>query len=125
MKRILLAILVAVSFVQFTTEDAEARRRLLRRTRYVSVQRGSAVQKTAVQKSATQESDQYRAQQKANLMASRGVMSHFGYSIGGFEGVGYGSSANCSTCVPRGRMTLTADAVAWRGRTAYRVRVWR
>lgn len=69
---------------------------------------------------------QAQAQYKANLMASRGVMSH-GVSalVGSFEGIGCGSSRNCSTCVPKRGMTLVADAAAYGNGRWYRVRAWR
>ena len=71
-------------------------------------------------------SDQARAQNKANIMAARGVMSHgVAPLVGSFEGIGYGSSRNCGTCTPRSRMTLTADAAAYGNGRWYRVRAWR
>ena len=116
-----LALLIAAVCI-FSCVDAEARI-FKRRSRVVVRQRYSAVQKTATQKSSIQKSDQARAQQKANTLAARGVLSHMGYFIG-MEGIGYGTSRYCATCVYRGR--LTADAAAQgRGGVWYRVRVWR
>jgi len=70
-------------------------------------------------------SDQARAQAEANYMAARGIRGHVGRVIGRFEGCGWSSRGMPSTCTPRTRMTLTADAVA-RGRGGfYRVRAWR
>lgn len=70
--------------------------------------------------------DQERCQAEANYMAANRINGHVWGCIGSFEGVGYGSSPNCSTCTPSGNMTLTGDAAAqgsdgmWR-----RVRSWR
>ena len=71
-------------------------------------------------------SDQERCQAEANYMAANNISGHVWGTIGNFEGVGYGSSPNCSTCVPSGRMTPTGDASA-QGRNGkwYRVRSWR
>jgi hypothetical protein len=71
-------------------------------------------------------SDQERCQAEANYMASNNITGHVWGTIGSFEGVGYGSSPNCNTCVPSGRMSLTGDASA-QGRNGmwYRVRSWR
>jgi hypothetical protein len=59
-------------------------------------------------------------------MAANGITGHVGSCIGSFEGVGYGSSPNCNTCTPSGRMNNTGDASA-QGRNGmwYRVRSWR
>lgn len=74
----------------------------------------------------TNYSDQERCQQEANYMAANNISGHVWGTIGSFEGVGYGSSPNCNTCVPSNRMTLTGDASA-QGRNGkwYRVRSWR
>lgn len=70
--------------------------------------------------------DQAACQAKANSLAASGVLSHQGYAIGAFEGVGMGFNSACATCMPGGAMTLTGDAAAlgingmW-----YRVRAWR
>lgn len=71
-------------------------------------------------------SDQERCQAEANYMAANNISGHVWGTIGNFEGVGYGSSPNCNTCVPSNRMTLTGDASA-QGRNGkwYRVRSWR
>jgi len=71
-------------------------------------------------------SDQERCQAEANYMAANNISGHVWGTIGNFEGVGYGSSPNCNTCVPSGNMTLTGDASA-QGRNGkwYRVRSWR
>jgi len=70
-------------------------------------------------------SDQARAQAEANYMASRGIKGHVWGCIGSFEGVGWASHSNPSTCTPGRRMRLVADARA-RGRDGwYRVRAWR
>lgn len=71
-------------------------------------------------------SDQERCQAEANYMAANNITGHVWGTIGSFEGVGYGSSPNCNTCVPSGRMSLTGDASA-QGRNGmwYRVRSWR
>lgn len=71
-------------------------------------------------------SDQQRCQAEANYMAANNITGHVWGTIGNFEGVGYGSSPNCNTCVPGGNMRLTGDASAQgsNGRW-YRVRSWR
>lgn len=71
-------------------------------------------------------SDQDRCQAEANYMAANNISGHVWGTIGNFEGVGYGSSPNCNTCVPSGNMRLTGDASAQSnsGRW-YRVRSWR
>lgn len=70
---------------------------------------------------------QAQAQYKANLMASQRRMSHGVSSlVAGYEGIGMGTSRNCSTCTPRGRMTLVADAAAQSSNGMwYRVRAWK
>lgn len=70
--------------------------------------------------------DQERCQAEANYMAANNITGHVWGTIGSFEGVGCGSSPNCNTCVPSGRMSLTGDASA-QGRNGmwYRVRSWR
>lgn len=71
-------------------------------------------------------SDQERCQAEANYMAANNISGHVWGTIGNFEGVGYGSSPNCNTCVPGRGMSLTGDASA-QGRNGmwYRVRSWR
>jgi hypothetical protein len=71
-------------------------------------------------------SDQERCQAEADYMAANNITGHVWSCIGSFEGVGYGSSPNCNTCTPSGRMSLTGDASA-QGRNGmwYRVRSWR
>lgn len=71
-------------------------------------------------------SDQERCQQEANYMAANNISGHVWGTIGNFEGVGYGSSPHCNTCVPSYNMRLTGDASA-QGRNGkwYRVRSWR
>jgi hypothetical protein len=70
--------------------------------------------------------DQDRCQAEANYMAANNISGHVWGTIGSFEGVGYGSSPNCNTCVPGRNMRLTGDASA-QGRNGmwYRVRSWR
>jgi hypothetical protein len=72
------------------------------------------------------DNDQARCQAEANHMAANNITGHVWGTIGGFEGVGYGSSPNCNTCVPSRGMRLTGDASA-QGRNGmwYRVRSWR
>lgn len=76
--------------------------------------------------SITSQSDQDRCQAEANYMAANNITGHVWGVIGRFEGVGYGSSPNCNTCVPGSNMSLTGDASAQgsNGRW-YRVRSWR
>lgn len=70
--------------------------------------------------------DQSRCQAEADYMARNNITTHVWGTIGNFEGVGYGSSPNCNTCVPRNNMRLTGDASA-QGKNGmwYRVRSWR
>ena len=70
--------------------------------------------------------DQSRCQAEADHMAANNITGHVWGTIGSFEGVGYGSSPNCNTCVPSSNMRLTGDASA-QGRNGmwYRVRSWR
>ena len=83
---------------------------------------------TVVQSYTTMNSgdDQSRCQAEADYMARNRITGHVWGVIGSFEGVGYGSSPNCNTCVPSSNMRLTGDASAqdssgkW-----YRVRSWR
>lgn len=70
-------------------------------------------------------SDQARAQQEANMMASRGIKGHVGGTIGAFEGVGWSSGGTPNTCTPGRAMRLTADAIARGPGGVYRVRAWR
>jgi hypothetical protein len=71
-------------------------------------------------------SDQERCQAEANYMAANNISGHVWGTIGSFEGVGYGNSPNCNTCVPSSNLRLTGDASA-QGRNGmwYRVRSWR
>lgn len=71
-------------------------------------------------------SDQERCQAEANYMAANNITGHVWGTIGSFEGVGYGNSPNCNTCVPSNNMSLTGDASA-QGRNGmwFRVRSWR
>lgn len=70
--------------------------------------------------------DQERCQEEANYMASRNIRGHVFGNIGSFEGIGFGSSPNCKTCVPRTKMKQTGDASAQSANgTWYRVRSWR
>ena len=70
--------------------------------------------------------DQSRCQAEADYMARNHITGHVWGTIGNFEGVGYGNSPNCNTCVPSSNMRLTGDASARdeNGRY-YRVRSWR
>lgn len=70
--------------------------------------------------------DQSRCQAEADYMARNNITNHVWGVIGSFEGVGYGSSPNCNTCVPSSNMRLTGDASA-QGKNGkwYRVRSWR
>jgi hypothetical protein len=71
-------------------------------------------------------SDQERCQAEANYMASNNIKGHVWGTIGNFEGVGYGNSANCNTCTPGSNMRLTGDASAQSSNGMwYRVRSWR
>lgn len=72
------------------------------------------------------EDDQSKCQAEADYMARNRITGHVWGVIGSFEGVGYGSSPNCNTCVPTHGMRLTGDASAQdsSGRW-YRVRSWR
>lgn len=70
--------------------------------------------------------DQSRCQAEADYMARNNITGHVWGTIGSFEGVGYGNSPNCNTCVPSRGMRLTGDASS-QGRNGmwYRVRSWR
>jgi hypothetical protein len=71
--------------------------------------------------------DQSRCQAEADYMARNNITGHVWGTIGNFEGVGYGNSSQCNTCVPSSRyMRLTGDASS-QGRNGmwYRVRSWR
>lgn len=70
--------------------------------------------------------DQVACQIKANFLAATNILSHGSYVIGLFEGIGFGFSPNCDTCVPSYGMTLTGDAVAQSANGSFfRVRSWR
>ena len=106
-------VLLSVSLVSIADARIFGRRRVSTKTYSSSV-------------SVTTGSDQQRAQAKANVMASRRVMSHnVAPLVGNFEGIGVGSSRNCSTCTPNRGMRLTADAAAYANGRWYRVRAWR
>ena len=109
--------LLIVSLLLFVVlvESADARPRLLRRNRgyssgytRVSIDYGDA------------KTDQEMAQKEAEYMARHRIFAHVGVNLGHYEGWGYGGR-NCSTCVPRGNLRLTADAYC----DGFRVRVWR
>lgn len=70
--------------------------------------------------------DQSKCQAEADYMAANNITGHVWGTIGSFEGVGYGNSPNCNTCVPSSNMRPTGDASAQgsNGRW-YRVRSWR
>lgn len=110
--------MMALGLVLMTTFTAEAAR-----PRYYS-QPSTRVQ--SYTSSVSGGSDQERCQAEANYMAANNITGHVWGVIGSFEGVGYGSSPNCNTCTPSGRMSLTGDASA-QGRNGmwYRVRSWR
>ena len=109
--------MIAIALLFVTTFTAEAAR-----PKYYSQP------KVAVQSYTSMNSgdDQSRCQAEANYMASNNITGHVWGVIGSFEGVGYGSSPNCNTCVPNSNMRLTGDASA-QGRNGmwYRVRSWR
>ena len=110
--------MIAIALLLVTTFTAEAAR-----PRYYS-------QPTTKVESYTsnyiQKSDQDRCQAEANHMAANNISGHVWGVIGNFEGVGYGSSPNCNTCVPGGHMVLTGDASAQGSNGKwYRVRSWR
>lgn len=70
--------------------------------------------------------DQQRCEAEARYMALHAFRGHVGPSIGGFEGVGWGSNPHIATCVPRRTMRLTGDASVRAGNGVwYRVRSWR
>lgn len=71
--------------------------------------------------------DQAAAEQKLEIMIQQNITNrHIGVPLGRFEGIGYSTTPNVSTCVPRRPMTLTADVVR-RNRNGLwvRIRVWR
>jgi len=111
--------MIALCLVFVTTFTAEAAR-----PRYYSYSQPSM--KTQSYTVMNGSDDQSRCQAEANYMASNRITGHVWGVIGNFEGVGYGSSPNCNTCVPNSNMTLTGDASAQdsSGRW-YRVRSWR
>lgn len=122
MRKFLIVVLVLAC-----CSSAEARWRLFPPRRAKSPVQApvqAPVQKSPVQKV----TDQEACQQKANLIARlgwQGQRSHYVLPvIGRFEGIGYGPTPNCATCVGSGQ--LTGDAVA-RGANGmfYRVRSWR
>ena len=111
--------MIAIALVFVTTFTASAAG-----PRYYYSQPNTMVQSYA--NTYTVSSDQDRCQAEANYMAANNISGHVWGVIGRFEGVGYGSSPNCNTCVPSGNMRLTGDASA-QGRNGmwYRVRSWR
>lgn len=117
--------MIAISLLFVTTFNAEAAR-----PRYYTYSQPKVYsQPTRVESYVNSYSgggDQERCQAEANHMAANNITGHVWGVIGNFEGVGYGSSPNCNTCVPSGRMNLTGDASA-QGRNGmwYRVRSWR
>ena len=70
--------------------------------------------------------DQERCQAEAEYMAKHDARRHVAGVIGNFEGVGWSTSSQPSTCTPRRRMKLTGDAIVkGKNNTYYRVRSWR
>jgi len=70
--------------------------------------------------------DQLACQAKANWLALSNFLTHGNTVVGAFEGIGYGSSPACNTCVPSYGMTLTGDAAAQSASGMwFRVRSWR
>ena len=87
--------------------------------RVTSVQRTRTVERTA----------QKIAETKAAHAAYYGIkghcLRHLGFGGGTFEGCGWASHGNPSTCTPRGGKVLIADARS-KGRDGwYRYRIWR
>ena len=111
-------LLTAIALIFMTSLTAYAAR-----PRYYSSQPTVKVQSYTSMNSGD---DQSRCQAEADYMASNNITGHVWGVIGSFEGVGYGSSPNCNTCVPSSNMRLTGDASA-QGRNGmwYRVRSWR
>ena len=111
--------MIALALVFVTTLTAQAAR-----PKYYTYSQP----KTVVQSYTSMNSgdDQSRCQAEADYMAANNITGHVWGVIGSFEGVGYGSSPNCNTCVPSNNMRLTGDASA-QGRNGmwYRVRSWR
>ena len=111
--------MIALTLVFVTTLTAQAAR-----PKYYAYSQP----KTVVQSYTSMNSgdDQSRCQAEADHMAANNITGHVWGVIGSFEGVGYGSSPNCNTCVPSSNMRLTGDASA-QGRNGmwYRVRSWR
>jgi hypothetical protein len=72
--------------------------------------------------------DQAAATRKIEYMVQNNIYNrHIGPMIGRFEGIGYSANpTNIRTCVPRQRMTLTADVVRRTRDGMYlRIRIWR
>jgi hypothetical protein len=111
-------LITALSFILVTTLAAQAAR-----PKYYSQPTNKVYNYSS---SINSGSDQDRCQAEANYMAANNISGHVWGTIGNFEGVGYGSSPNCNTCVPGNNMRLTGDASAQSssGRW-YRVRSWR
>lgn len=109
--------MIALVLVLVTTFTAEAAK-----PKYYSQHQSVAQSYTVI----TSSDDQSRCQAEADHMARNNITGHVWGVIGSFEGVGYGSSPNCNTCVPKSNMRLTGDASA-QGRNGmwYRVRSWR
>lgn len=110
--------MIAFALVFMTTLTAEAAR-----PRYYSQPTVKTQSYTTMINSGD---DQSRCQAEADYMARNRITGHVWGTIGNFEGVGYGSSPNCNTCVPGGNMRLTGDASAQDSNGKwYRVRSWR
>jgi len=124
-KNLILAV-VAVLFVSNYSDAAPRKRYTYSTPTYSSVPSEKVYSYTNSVPNSQGNSDQERCQAEANHMAANNITGHVWSCIGSFEGVGYGSSPNCNTCTPSGRMSLTGDASA-QGRNGmwYRVRSWR
>lgn len=122
MKRITLSLIVMFAVIALVQEDASAWRLFRRRTTTTT-----SCPNGQCRPASLSGNDQQRCQQKAQIMASRRVMSHgVAPIVGTFEGIGMGSSRNCGTCTPRRGMTLTGDGAAQASNgTWYRCRSWR
>lgn len=111
-------LLMLVMFLVCSITNVEAAR-----PRYYSSQQPTKTYSYTVNQGG---SDQERCQAEANYMAANNISGHVWGTIGSFEGVGYGNSPNCNTCVPSSNLRLTGDASAQGGNGKwYRVRSWR
>lgn len=112
--------MIATFLVFVTTFTAEAAR-----PKYYSYSQPQTMVQTYTSMNISGD-DQSRCQAEADYMARNNITSHVWGVIGSFEGVGYGSSPYCDTCVPSSNMRLTGDASA-QGKNGkwYRVRSWR